>query len=92
MFNVTCLKKNGSVGRDFIIIIIISFSTQTTEMHKLAVIMLHQHKFCVYKRKIKIKLLITSENFVLFAAFAVFILFCKYFLENVEKKFTVGGF
>ena len=52
VFTVTCLVKNGSVGRDF-------FSTQTAEMHILAVIMLHQHKFCVYKGKRKLKLLIT---------------------------------
>ena len=36
-------------------------------MHILAVIMLHQHKFCVYKGKRKLKLLITCEDFVLFA-------------------------
>ena len=41
-------------------------STQTTEMHILAVIMLHQNKFCVYKGKRKLKLLITCGNFVLF--------------------------
>ena len=41
-------------------------ATQTIEMHILAVIiMLHQHKFCVYKGKRKLKLLITCENFVL---------------------------
>ena len=60
LFTVTCLEKNGSVGRDFFFI-----ATQTTEMHILAVIMLYQHKFCVYKRKRKLKLLITFENFVL---------------------------
>ena len=41
------------------------FSIQTIEMHILAVIMLHQHKFCVYKGKRKLKLPITCENFVL---------------------------
>ena len=36
-------------------------------MHILAVIMLRQHTFCVYKGKRKLQLLITCENFVLFA-------------------------
>ena len=30
--------------------------TQTTEMYILAVIMLHQHKFCVYKGKKEAKI------------------------------------
>ena len=55
--------------------------------------MLHQHKCCVYNGKRKLELPITCENFVLFVLKSVFILLCKYiFLENVEKKFTVGGF
>ena len=57
-------------------------------------IMLHHHKCCVYKGKRKLKLLITYENFVLFAL-EVFILLFKlfFFFENVEKKvFTVGFF
>ena len=54
--------KNGSVGRDFFF-----FSTQTTEMFILAVIMLYQHKFCAYKGNRKLKLLITCENVVPFA-------------------------
>ena len=62
VFTVTCLEKNGSVGRDFFFF----FATQTTEMLILAVIMLHQHKYCVYKGKRKLKLVITCENFVLF--------------------------
>ena len=37
--------KNGSVGRDLLLLL---FLTQTTEMHILAVIMLHQHAFFVY--------------------------------------------
>ena len=63
-------------------------STQTTEMHILAVIMLHQHTFCVYKGKRKLKLLITCENFVLFCILTVFIfiLVCKYFFGNVESS------
>ena len=44
--------KNGSVCLDFV-------SNQTTEMHILAVIMLHQHRFCVYKEKRKLNLPIT---------------------------------
>ena len=89
VFTVTCLKKNGSVVRNFFFLIFF-FSTQTTEMHMLAAIRLHLHKFCVFKGKRKLKLLITCENFVLFAQF----LFCSVntFLENVEKKFTVRFF
>ena len=41
-------------------------ATKTTEMRILAVIMQHQHKFCVYKGKRKLKLLIACEIFVLF--------------------------
>ena len=60
--------KNGSVGRDFLkIYLFIFFSTQTAEMHVLAVIMLHQHKFCVYKGNRKLKLLNTCEYFIVFA-------------------------
>ena len=56
-------------------------------MHILAVIiMLHQHKFCV-----KLKLLITWENFVVFALYRFLFCFVNIFLQNVEKKFTVGG-
>ena len=40
MFTVTCLEKNGSVGR-----------TQTTEMHILSVFILHQHKFWDYEKE-----------------------------------------
>ena len=69
MFPVTCLKKKR-VGRSGFFF----FSTQTTEMYILAVIMLHQHKFCIYKEKRKLKLLITCENFVLLALYQF--LFC----------------
>ena len=48
VFTVTCLEKNVSVGRDFFF-----FSTQTTEMHILAIIMRRQHTFSVYKEKRK---------------------------------------
>ena len=58
----------------------------------LAVIMLYQHKFCVYKGKRKLKLLITFENFVLFVLLQFLLCFVKIFLEKVEKKFTVEGF
>ena len=48
--------KNGSVDRDFFFFFFFFFfSSQTTEMHILAVIMLHQHKFGVYKGKRKLK-------------------------------------
>ena len=78
VFTVTCLEKNGSVGRYFFfLLLLLSFilfyfihlfyfilfiyfffyffffffflQPRTTEMHILAVIMLYQHKFCVYK-------------------------------------------
>ena len=61
-------------------------------MHILAVIMLHQHKFCVHKRKRKLKLLITCENIVLFVLWQLLFCFVNIFLENVGKKFTVVGF
>ena len=50
----------------------------------LAVIMLHQHKFCVYKGNRKLKLPIICENFVLFALYQ----FLFYFggrAEGVER-------
>ena len=57
----SCVYCNMSgkicVGRS--VFYFIFFSTQTTEMHILAVIMLHQHKFCVYNGKRKVNLLIT---------------------------------
>ena len=46
VFTVTCLGKNGLVVRDFL-------SLLFSEMHILAVIMVHQHKVCVYKGKRK---------------------------------------
>ena len=54
---VTCLEKNESVGRDLFIFFFffgfcfLFFLTQITEVHILAVIMLHQHQFCDYKGK-----------------------------------------
>ena len=53
---------------------VVFFSTQTTEMHILVVIMLHQHKFCVYNGKRKLKLPIMCENSVLLALYQF--LFC----------------
>ena len=64
------------------------FTTQTTEMHIFAVIMLHQHTFCVYKGKRNLKLLTTCEVFV--GALTVFILLCKYCFENMEKLYSRG--
>ena len=63
------------------------FSTQTSEMHILAVIYtLRQHKFCVNKGKKKTKLPITCENFVFLCLFCfVNILFTKC------GKNTAGG-
>ena len=63
--------KNVLVGRDFLLSLF-------SEMHILSVIMLHQHKVCVYTGKRKLKLLIACENMVYFCAFTVFILLCKY--------------
>ena len=60
-------------------------------MHILAVIVLHQHNFCVYKGKRKLKLLIICENLVRFALQQFLFCFVNMFLENVVKKFTVGG-
>ena len=69
----------------------IFFTTQTTEMHIVAVIMLHQHKFCVYKGKRKLKLLITCENFVLLALQQFLFCFVNIFSENVEKRSLQSG-
>ena len=57
-------------------------------MHILAVIMLHQHKFCVYKGKRKPKLQITCENFVLFALYQFLFCFVNILLEIVEKNYN----
>ena len=43
-----------------------------SEMHILAVIMVHQHKVCVYKGKRKLKLPIACENLVYFLRFNSF--------------------
>ena len=82
VFTVTCRGKNRSVGRHLFLLFFFFvffvffffcccccfFATQITEMHILAIILLlHQHKFCVYKGKRKLKLLITCEKIVLFA-------------------------
>ena len=58
--------KNGLVGREFLLLLLFS------EVHILAVIILHQHKVCVYKGKRKLKLLIACENFVYFLQFNCF--------------------
>ena len=44
------------------------------------------------KEKRKLKLPITCENFVLFALYQFLFCFVNIVLENVEEKFTVGGF
>ena len=51
---------------------ILFFLNPNWNAHIGAVIMLHQHKFCVYKGQRKLKLLITCENFVLFVRFKSF--------------------
>ena len=62
-------------------------------MHKLAVIRLHQPKFCVYMGKRKLKLSITCEKFVLFALYQFLFCFVNIYVENVEKKkvYSRGG-
>ena len=59
-------------------------------MHILAVIMLHRHKFCVYKGKRKLKLPITCENIVLFALYQFLFWFVNIVLENVQKSLQSG--
>ena len=80
VFTVTYLVKKW-VGR------LGFFSTQTTDMHILAIIMLHQHKFCVYKgkRKLKFQLLVNTLYYT-FCALFVFILLCKYIFRKCGKK------
>ena len=68
VFTVTYLGKNGLVGRDFFLSVLLLFS----EMHILAVIMVHQHKICVYKGIRKLKLLIICENLLYFLRFNSF--------------------
>ena len=58
-------EKNGLVGRDFLLLLF-------SEMHILAVIMLHLHKVCVYKGKRKLKLLVACENLIYFLRFNSF--------------------
>ena len=62
-------------------------------MHILAVrmVMIHQHKFCVYKGKRKLTLPITFANFVLFALYPFLFCFVNIFLENVEKSLRSRG-
>ena len=55
-------------------------------MHILAVIMLHQHKFCVYKGKRKLKYRLLANTLYTFCALFVFILLCKYFFRKCGKK------
>ena len=92
--HVCTLENRGLVRKKRIIALAkkkVVFSTQTTEMHILAVIMLHQHKFCVYNGKRKLKLLITCENFVLLCTLTVFILLCKYVLRKCGKLVYIRG-
>ena len=53
------------------------YAPQTTDMHILAIIMLHQHKFCVYKGKRKLKFRLLVNTLYTFCALFVFILLCK---------------
>ena len=57
--------KNVLVDRDFLLLLF-------SEMHILSLIMLHQHKVCVYKGNRKLKLLIACENMVYFLRFNSF--------------------
>ena len=81
LLNISGKKRGRLVGIFFFFF----FSTQTTEMHILAVIMFHQHKVCVYKGKRKLKLLITCANFVLFVLYQFLFCFVTISLEIVEK-------
>ena len=60
-------------------------------MHILAVIILHLHKFCMYKGQRKLKLSITCETFVFFALYQFLFCFVNIVLENVEKKSLQSG-
>ena len=54
--------------------------------------MLHQHKFCDYKGKRKLKLPITCENFVLFALYQFLFCFVNIFVRKCGKKvYSHGG-
>ena len=87
VFTVTCLEKNGSVGQHFFFFFIFFFfATQTNEMHILAVIMLHQHKFGVYKEKKNAKIAYYLWKLCTFCPFTVFILLCKFFFRKCGKK------
>ena len=69
--------KNTSVGRNSTV-----FYSTRTKMHILPVMMLHQHRFCVYKRKKrKLKILTACETFVLFAL-----------LVPINISFSFAGF
>ena len=63
-------------------------------MHIFAVMMLHQHRFCAYKEKIKLNLtlLITCEYFVLLHFWLIIYAgLCKKIFEKKKKLFTVVG-
>ena len=84
MFTVTSLEKNGSAGQDF-------FFFFKPKQQKCTYCHCHYaspDKFCVYKGKRKLKLLICT-----FCTLTVFILLCKYFFRKCGKKsLQLGGF
>ena len=65
--NISGLKWVGRSGFFFL-------NPNNRNAHIVTVIILHQHKFCVYKGKRKLKLLICT-----FCTLTVFIMLCKYF-------------
>ena len=54
--------------------------------------MLHEHKFCVYKGKRKVKLLITCENFVLSALYQFLFCFVNIFRKCGKESLQSDGF
>ena len=78
-----CVYCNMSGNNESVVI----FSTQTTEMNILAVIILHEHQFCVYKGKRKLTLPLTCENVVSFSLYQFLFCFVNIsFLKNLEKN------
>ena len=74
---------NGSVGRVFIYLFIYLFFFFFF-LHILAVILLHQHKFCIYKGIGKLQKPVTCETFALLALYQFLLCFVNILLESVD--------